>query len=345
MGTCESVDGVTMPQPSPGNPGGWDINACFAAGGHKYSSVATGVKFNPNTTAGAAAASKANAAAAAAASKADAAVAAAAAAARPKCGEFTLCNGVKVPSTSIDGKLCGPGNIEFLCLNTGSGSEWRDTGLPCDEGAQGMCMTSCGKMTTCDGTVIAKSKIGAKECGDKGLTYLCANDGKWVIGGADSKETCNCMTICPDMRGCDGSQASKLKVGAEICGLDRKMHICVGNMTAPPEWTYGKSCVCPGDAPSGGSSGGASTGSNSSDVGADSSASSDGKPPAELDTTMVAGLVFGLLFIMIMIVVLVFVMRRKKTGSSEASSMDGSVGSSLSIYDRNSPIASALTSP
>jgi hypothetical protein len=235
------------------------------------------------------------------------------------CGEFTLCDGTKVPSTAIDGKACGPGNIEFRCFAGDGGPSWRDSGIACDPGAVGACATSCGAMTLCGGERVMKSKIGAKECGDKNLTYVCGPDGNWVVGGTKGDETCDCMTICPDIPGCDGNMA-KQKIGAQICGVDRKTRICEKNMIGVPSWTYGKKCACPGDAPEPlpVAPTPAPTPTPNSQAGG---ASAHAPQTGGSNTTIIVG-VFVLLFMMIMIVVLVFVMRGKRgRGEFEGAAM------------------------
>ena len=269
MGQCTSIDGTDLSREAV--YGSADL--CFSAGGAKF--VMNGnTTINPNNP----------------------------------CTGGLYCNGSAAPNTAIGGKVCGTGNHEFLCNGSSDGGVWVNSGLPCDENATGSCPTSCGTMTTCDGTVIPKSKIGAKECGDKGLTYVCGVDGKWIVGGKDGKETCVCMTICPDMRGCSGDMVSKTKVGKEVCGFDRKTHICQSNLIGPPDWTYGKACKCPGDP---------------ADPAPTVSAPSAPTAPAAApilstdSATMIVGVGLFLLFIMIMVVVLMFVMRRKKTGTGE----------------------------
>lgn len=275
MGNCLDKNDVSL---GPGKPGGgfWERDVCFAAGGYKFGTGAS-MEVNPRFT---------------------------------HCEAISTCNGTNVPTTAIGGKVCGKGNIEFVCAGGVNGGEWKDSGIACDPGASGSCPTSCGPMTTCGGSKIDKSKIGAKECGDKNLTYVCGPDGKWVVGGSDGKETCQCMTICPDLRVCDGTMLGKAPVGKEVCSIDRKMRICQSNMNAPPEWTYGKKCACPGDPP------------EPEPVVVPKSIAAAPAPPAVADNSMIIAGVFVMLFIMIMVVVLVFVMRGKKgRGEFEGAAM------------------------
>lgn len=223
MGTCESKDGKPLVNPDKSAP--WTEKTCIAAGGYKLNGQ---VNYNY------------------------------------PCGIFTTCNGTEIASTQVGGKACGPKNIEYYCISSATGGQWRESGMQCDstsEGAAGMCATSCGPMTTCGGDKITKSRIGATECGEGNKTYVCAPDGNWVIGesnvegtstvgstvGSNAAGTCVCSTICPPERACDGTLHSKKKVGSQLCGLDRKTRICQSNMNAPPEWTFGKKCVCAGD--------------------------------------------------------------------------------------------------
>lgn len=277
MGKCESIDGSVI------NINPQDQQTCFSSGGAKWIPYGQPTPvMNPNSP----------------------------------CIGGTYCNGKPAPTTAIGDKICGAGNHDFYCNGSPNGGTWVDSGMACDEGAVGACPTSCGKMTTCDGTVIPKSKIGAKECGDKGLTYVCGPDGNWTIGGKDGKETCVCMTICPDLKGCDGSMVSKTFVGKEVCGFDRKTHICQSNLIGPPDWTYGKKCACPGDPPEP---------PPTPIVPAASTPATATKPTVTApttptsDNTMIIGAGLFLLFILIIVVALVFAMRGKRTGQADPS--------------------------
>jgi hypothetical protein len=144
MGKCESIDGSVI------NINPADQQTCFSSGGVKWTPYGQNTPvINPNSP----------------------------------CIGGVYCNGKPAGNVNVGGKICGAGNHDFLCNGSANGGTWVDSGMPCDEGAVGACPTSCGKMTTCDGTVVPKSKIGATECGDKGLTYVCGTDGNWVIGG------------------------------------------------------------------------------------------------------------------------------------------------------------------
>lgn len=162
------------------------------------------------------------------------------------CDSMTRCDGTQTGLVGIGGKACGKDNIEYLCVSSPNGGVWNASPYECDAGSVGMCPTSCGEIVLCDGRKVATSKIGAKVCGEKDGKYInftCDKDGKW-----HAAEECKCMTICPDLKGCSGN-LTKQKIGAEVCGDDRKMHICMANLNAPPEWSYGKKCACPGDPP------------------------------------------------------------------------------------------------
>jgi hypothetical protein len=211
------------------------------------------------------------------------------------------CNGKVFNDPPVGAEVCGPGNKLFVCNGSVNGGEWSESSFDCEEGADGSCPTHCGEMTLCGGEKVAKSKIGAVECGEGDLSYKCGVDGKWVVGGTDGKEVCTCMTICPDLEGCESTLARQ-KIGAKVCGFDRKTRICEKNLVGPPTWTYGKKCACPGDAP---------------------------EPvlmplpapaplPAPDNTILYAGLAFTLFFIIIIIVVVMFVMRSKR-GKDDAS--------------------------
>lgn len=213
------------------------------------------------------------------------------------CGSMARCDGTQSGQVAVGGKICGKDNMEFLCI----AGVWQGSPYECEPGAAGMCPTSCGEVLSCDGSKVATSKIGATVCGEKDgkyLTMTCGKDGKWSAG-----TDCTCMTICPDLKACDGSMKSKVMVGQSMCGDDRKTHKCEKNLIGPPSWTYGAACRCPGDpepvvappppAAAPPAAAAAATSSN---------------------TMLIAAGAFVFLFIMIMIVVLVFVMRRRRAG-------------------------------
>lgn len=209
---CFAKDGsLIMPKIVGGT---WDKNACFTIGGYKFGPESA-LEINP---------------------------------AYP-CGPMTTCDGTKIPSTQVNGKVCGAGNKEFICAGSANGGAWMEMDMPCDEGSVGMCPQACGSMKLCSGLTIPRAKTGTRECGDKNLTYVCGADGNWVVGGSNGAEACVCNTACPEIRACDGAYTSKNIVGKEVCGLDRRLHVCEANLNAPPEWSYGLKCACPGDPP------------------------------------------------------------------------------------------------
>jgi hypothetical protein len=218
------------------------------------------------------------------------------------CASMASCNGKIFNDPSVGAEVCGPGNKLFVCNGSVDGGVWNESSFDCEEGADGSCPTHCGEMTLCGGEKVTKSKIGAVECGDGYLSYKCGVDGKWAVGGADGKEVCTCMTICPDLEGCESTLA-KQKIGAQVCGFDRKTRICEKNLVGPPTWTYGKKCACPGDAPE--------------PVPTPVAAPAPVVTSADDNTMLYAGLAFMLLFIVIIVVVLMFVMRSKR-GRGEA---------------------------
>lgn len=250
------------------------------------------------------------------------------------CDSMARCDGSQTGPVAIGGKACGKDNMEYICVASSQGGAWNASPYSCEEGSAGMCPTTCGGMTLCDGTKITKSKIGQVECGNnadgsitstssgvKGLKYECGKDGKWIVGGKDGKDTCDCKGICPDLKGCSGN-VSRSKVGAQVCGDDRKMHICTANLTALPEWTYGKKCACPGDPPEPTPAAPSATTSAIPSAAAATSATTSSAPSAvpsaapSTDNTMLiaaGGMLF--LFLIIMVVIAMMISKKRAGGA------------------------------